>query len=60
MKFGFNEGVRLERADQPGYSSGAEVASLTTCSGASDDITNIHPGQGPISCIGPRGWYGPS
>jgi hypothetical protein len=25
-----------------------------------DDITNIHPGQGPMSCIGPRGWYGPS
>jgi hypothetical protein len=25
-----------------------------------DDTTNIHPGQGPISCIGPRGWYGPS
>jgi negative regulator of sigma E activity len=20
-----------------------------------DDTTNIHPGQGPISCIGPRG-----
>jgi hypothetical protein len=26
----------------------------------SDDTTNIHPGQGPISCIGPRGCYGPS
>jgi hypothetical protein len=26
----------------------------------SDDTTNIHPGQGPISCIGPRGWYGPN
>jgi hypothetical protein len=55
MKFGFNEGVRSERANQPGYGSGAEVASLTTCSGASDDTTNIHPGQGPISCIGPQG-----
>jgi hypothetical protein len=24
----------------------------------SDDTTNIHSGQGPISCIGPRDWYG--
>jgi hypothetical protein len=28
---------------------------LTTCSGASDDTTNIRPGQGPSSCISPRG-----
>jgi hypothetical protein len=25
-----------------------------------DNTTNIHSDQGPISCIGPRGWYGTS
>ncbi len=49
MKFGFNEGVRSECADQPGYCSGAEVASLMTCSVASDDTINIHLGQSPLA-----------
>jgi hypothetical protein len=26
---------------------------MSECSYVSDDTTNIHPGQGPISCIGP-------
>jgi hypothetical protein len=35
-------------------------ASIICLSNALDDTTNIHPGQRSISCIGPRGWYGPS
>jgi hypothetical protein len=35
------------------------VATLTTCSRASDDTTNIHPDRGANNCDGPRGWTYP-
>jgi hypothetical protein len=37
-----------------------KLPDLMICLGASDDITNIHPVQGPSSCIGSRGKIRPS
>jgi hypothetical protein len=59
IKFGLNEGVRSVNADQSVAWSGTEVVMLMTCSDASNDTTNIHPGQVPISYDDPRGWTRP-
>jgi hypothetical protein len=56
VRLGSNEGVRLVNADRSVALSGTEVTRLTTCSGASDDTTNIYLRQGPNNCDDPRGW----
>jgi hypothetical protein len=43
MKSGFNGCVRSVSVDQPVPQLGTKFTRLMTCSGASDDIINMHP-----------------
>jgi hypothetical protein len=56
MKSGFNRGARSVNVDWSVAWSGTEVARFNDMFRASDDTTNIRPGQEPISYNGLRGW----
>jgi hypothetical protein len=52
MRLGSNGGVRSVNTNHSIAWSRTNVTRLMTCSGASDDTTNIYLGQGPNDCSG--------